>query len=180
MEPEVDNNMKKCITNALSPKRVSDPAYGKDWLIDCLKEVILVWVWCSMDISIACTWVTSFVQQAIDKFDQYLTVHILFTGECIPIDVNHYGNVFFFPHMKAYISTPGLRFCNTPIMNKFGTICSYVSVCINVPDCLLVLFTDQCGIAILQSLTINTVRLRQNGRHFADDIFNCIFLNKNV
>ena len=38
MEPEVDNNMKKCITNALSPKRVSDPAYGKDWLIDWLIE----------------------------------------------------------------------------------------------------------------------------------------------
>ena len=27
---------------------------------------------------------------------------------------------------------------------------------------------------------INTWRLRQNGRHFADDIFKCIFLNENV
>ena len=27
---------------------------------------------------------------------------------------------------------------------------------------------------------INTLRPRQNGRHFADDIFKCIFLNKNV
>ena len=27
---------------------------------------------------------------------------------------------------------------------------------------------------------INSLRLRQNGRHFADDIFKCIFLNKNV
>ena len=26
----------------------------------------------------------------------------------------------------------------------------------------------------------NTLRLRQNGCHFADDIFKCIFLNKNV
>ena len=26
----------------------------------------------------------------------------------------------------------------------------------------------------------NTLRLRQNGRHFADDIFKCIFLNENV
>ena len=26
----------------------------------------------------------------------------------------------------------------------------------------------------------NTLRLRQNGRHFADDILKCIFLNKNV
>ena len=27
---------------------------------------------------------------------------------------------------------------------------------------------------------LNTVRLRQNGRHFPDDIFKCIFLNENV
>ena len=27
---------------------------------------------------------------------------------------------------------------------------------------------------------INTMRLRQNGRHFLDDIFKCIFLNANV
>ena len=26
----------------------------------------------------------------------------------------------------------------------------------------------------------NTLRLRQNGRHFADDVFKCIFLNENV
>ena len=27
---------------------------------------------------------------------------------------------------------------------------------------------------------LNTLRPRQNGHHFADDIFNCIFLNENV
>ena len=27
---------------------------------------------------------------------------------------------------------------------------------------------------------INTLRPRQNGRHFADDILKCIFLNENV
>ena len=27
---------------------------------------------------------------------------------------------------------------------------------------------------------VNTLRLRQNGHHFADDIFKCIFLNENV
>ena len=27
---------------------------------------------------------------------------------------------------------------------------------------------------------INTLRLRQNGRHFTDDIFKCIFLNENI
>ena len=29
-------------------------------------------------------------------------------------------------------------------------------------------------------LTLNTLRPRQNGRHFADDTFKCIFLNENV
>ena len=28
--------------------------------------------------------------------------------------------------------------------------------------------------------TVNTLRPRQSGRHFADDIFNCILLNENV
>ena len=27
---------------------------------------------------------------------------------------------------------------------------------------------------------LNTLRPRQNGRHFADDMFECIFLNENV
>ena len=35
--------------------------------------------------------------------------------------------------------------------------------------------TDPPGI-----LLINTLRPRQNGRHFADDIFKCIFVNENV
>ena len=30
------------------------------------------------------------------------------------------------------------------------------------------------------NVSINTLRPRQNGRHFADDIFKCIFLNENV
>ena len=33
---------------------------------------------------------------------------------------------------------------------------------------------------IILHLNVNTLRPRQNGRHFADDIFNCIFLNENV
>ena len=31
-----------------------------------------------------------------------------------------------------------------------------------------------------QNICINTLRPRQNGHHFADDIFRCIFLNENV
>ena len=32
----------------------------------------------------------------------------------------------------------------------------------------------------IPNTTINTLRPRQNGRHFPDDIFNCIFLNENA
>ena len=33
---------------------------------------------------------------------------------------------------------------------------------------------------LTQWLCVNTLRPRQNGRHFADDIFKCIFLNEKV
>ena len=35
-------------------------------------------------------------------------------------------------------------------------------------------------ICIPQPWWVNTLRQRQNGRHFADDIFKCIFMNENV
>ena len=33
---------------------------------------------------------------------------------------------------------------------------------------------------MLRSMLVNTLRPRQNGRHFTDDIFKCIFFNENV
>ena len=33
---------------------------------------------------------------------------------------------------------------------------------------------------IIISSSLNTLRLRQNGRHFADNLFKCLFLNDNV
>ena len=40
--------------------------------------------------------------------------------------------------------------------------------------------SESCDPGIFWNIIINTLRLRQNGRHFADDIFKCIFLNENV
>ena len=37
-----------------------------------------------------------------------------------------------------------------------------------------------CPTYILVPRTVNTLRPGQNGRHFPDDIFNCIFLTENV
>ena len=36
------------------------------------------------------------------------------------------------------------------------------------------------GLNYLCNVSVNTLRPRQNGRHFPDDIFKCIFLNENV
>ena len=38
----------------------------------------------------------------------------------------------------------------------------------------------RCTPVFYLHLLVNTLRPRQNGRHFADDVFKCIFLNENV
>ena len=40
--------------------------------------------------------------------------------------------------------------------------------------------SDQARWLATKVQLFNTLWLRQNGRHFADDIFKCIFLNENV
>ena len=55
-------------------------------------------------------------------------------------------------------------------------------------QCFLHLCTDRCVDVLIQGCVArdptryrsNTLRPRQNGRHFPDDIFKCIFLNENV
>ena len=42
------------------------------------------------------------------------------------------------------------------------------------------LFQGFCSINFQPLVGVNTLRPRQNGRHFPDDIFKCIFLNENV
>ena len=45
-------------------------------------------------------------------------------------------------------------------------------------------WVQKCGISSVSNgditVFLNTLRPRENGRHFADDIFKCIFLNENV
>ena len=42
------------------------------------------------------------------------------------------------------------------------------------------IFHDMCQPHIHMIKNVNTLRPRQNGRHFTDDTFKCIFLNENV
>ena len=48
--------------------------------------------------------------------------------------------------------------------------------CFVLPYFVVVIFSVVRGIDVI----INTLRPRQNGRHFADNIFKCIFLNESV
>ena len=70
-------------------------------------------------------------------------------------------------------------------------ICIYVSALVNGMDCICLTTTHvlQDILAVLtwwydnediQGQWVNTLRPRQNGRHFADDIFKCFILNENV
>ena len=57
--------------------------------------------------------------------------------------------------------------CMTPaIKHDFGNFCNS-------------LFNSPSHIAFAGTSLINTLRPRQDGRHFPDDIFICIFLNEN-
>ena len=57
----------------------------------------------------------------------------------------------------------------------------YTTVGLQMPRCSTNhhLVQGICGNDYIDSL-INTLRQRQDGRHFADDIFKCIFLNENA
>ena len=52
------------------------------------------------------------------------------------------------------------------IVNEYNVACNQGPVC--------------CRISCSRMLSFSTLRPRQNGRHFADEIFNCKFLNENV
>ena len=42
------------------------------------------------------------------------------------------------------------------------------------------LFYSKRYVSVTYGVTVNTLRPRQNGRHFADDTFKCLFLNENI
>ena len=57
----------------------------------------------------------------------------------------------------------------------------YIHIC-EMPVCVAMVSTNHISRApqVRDQTEFNTLRPRQNGRYFADDIFKCIFLNENV
>ena len=45
---------------------------------------------------------------------------------------------------------------------------------------LYIVYTNGGSVRWNMSVMVNTLRPRQNGRHFPDDIFKCIFLNESI
>ena len=68
-----------------------------------------------------------------------------------------------------------IKLCKVPVVPLRSQVCVsrlyYQSYCWLIPLCMM--FAHH-------RVTINTLRPRQNGRHFTDDIFKCIFFNENV
>ena len=79
----------------------------------------------------------------------------------------------------AYTGKVASLYWDTPLPSRKWRIwCSYYPVNILAADDLVI---QGSGPSITQTIDpVNTLRPRQNGRHFADGIFKCIFLNENV
>ena len=72
------------------------------------------------------------------------------------------------------------KICNTIWVRSRNCVCLVTWFCYQLTQdkTAAVSWPDPYGICRPQF--VNTLRPRQNGRHFADDIFKCIFLNENV
>ena len=66
---------------------------------------------------------------------------------------------------------------HTLIVSKF--IIAGVHACL-VESGVSPLSEQACRVGVTSALFFNTLRPRQHGRHFPDDIFKCIFFNENV
>ena len=71
------------------------------------------------------------------------------------------------------------RFCAI-WLNKRSKIQLIFRLCNNSMISCLSWIVIRCQWFVLGLCFLNTLRPRQNGRHFADDIFKCIFLNENA
>ena len=69
-------------------------------------------------------------------------------------------------------------------LNAFCMIPEYTKWILNTltvnPLCSVIDLLMACYDKSHRVLIFNTLRQRQNGRHFADDIFKCVFLNENI
>ena len=83
------------------------------------------------------------------------------------------------------ISVAAVQDCSNSITNTLELLqsCTKPSISSNMPDHSIdTACTDwsHCDFSWCNESLVNTLRLRQNGRHFPDDIFKCIFLNEKV
>ena len=70
--------------------------------------------------------------------------------------------------LGALILHPGLPLQVIPTLESWSPLCN-VSI-----------HTPSDGLHVVNNAQFNVLKPRQNGRHFADDIFKCIFFNENA
>ena len=106
-----------------------------------------------------------------------MTLHIMFWP---PLDVRY---------MRIYLTTPhfywsyfifGIAIAPGELCTQnAGILVALVYNC-NLSNMIILQYMGCCNWGYPSETHLNTLRPRQNGRHFADDIFKCIFLNENV
>ena len=88
-----------------------------------------------------------------------------------------------YPGMGNFFAPRHFLHILSPCTSRVGKVCVFY-----IPNLVIAVmpYIDQmeisckCYVANYRSNNINTLRPRQNGRHFPDDIFKRIFLNENV
>ena len=90
-------------------------------------------------------------------------------GKIIDVSVYYLLTVCFTPN-------PTIDYQNTSLENEYKCPRNndYIQYFTNMP------ITRIWLQVLLQLGAVNTLKPRQDGRHFPDDIFKCIFLNENV
>ena len=104
------------------------------------------------------------------------TVNIALTDYCKGASILHVLWGFKFCHNLIVGHVPPLlqQLCTGPLTTRScdGSLLDPV----HLPQSILSIHSLYQGVPSL----VNTLRPRQNGRHFPEDIFKCIFLNENV
>ena len=86
-----------------------------------------------------------------------------------------------YPNQCCKYASPGPNELNEyNELPLFINICSILLIVLSQSKPVLSRYYWRLVIVEYNAITFNTLKPKQNGRHFADDIFKCIFLNENV
>ena len=135
------------------------------------------WQYCSYEIAgayivIYLSFIYSFAYSIL--FHLFIHLSILFH---LFIHLSIYLFIYLFVKKRDALFPPALT---TPVQWWWVECILYKAIGLSRPTIRVYWVDSDVHLALGVRTTLNTLRLRQNGRHFADDNFKCIFLNENV